>query len=368
MKKRHIQLIILSILVMGLAFTMKAQALTKDYGYDPELKSAVAGIGKKYALVIGIENKKNKLIWAVDDAVEIGWLLKQDFGFDVTCAITRYPSDSVRQKRAKALKALAGENYTDKNGILSLFDKMVARANRAGDNSQVLVYFSGHGIPDKHSKEVGYLIPFDGDLEEPTTTLINMDKFETMSKRLQAKHVLFVLDSCYSGIAGAFSTMSTQNPKHNSKEDIKRFMGSRARHILTAGQTNKKAVMLPDKEMSAFSFYLKRALESEAGYRRADFTRDGVILASELKLYLSDKMGKDNRVTHNPCFFNYTEDNGEFVFVSKDFSAMKKHPHTLADSEKSRVISQSARENVSYRFVENTSCGNAYTITPGNWQ
>ena len=368
MKKRHIQLIILSILVMGLAFTMKAQAVTKDYGYDPELKSAVAGIGKKYALVIGIENKKNKLIWAVDDAVEIGWLLKQDFGFDVTCAITRYPSDSVRQERAKPLKALAGENYTDKNGILGLFDKMVAKANRTGDNSQVLVYFSGHGIPDKHSKEVGYLIPFDGDLEEPTTTLINMDKFETMSKRLQAKHVLFILDSCYSGIAGAFSTMSTQNPKHNSKEDIKRFMGSRARHILTAGQTNKKAVMLPDKEMSAFSFYLKRALESEAGYRRADFTRDGVILASELKLYLSDKMGKDNRVTHNPCFFNYTEDNGEFVFVSKDFSAMKKHPHTLADSEKSRVISQPARENVSYRFVENTSCGNAYTITPGNWQ
>jgi len=304
--------LILILFFMGFVFSMKAHAATKDYGYDPELKSAVAGIGKKYALVIGIENKKNRLIWAVDDAVEIGWLLKQDFGFDVTCAITRYPSAPGRKNHAEKLDALVGKRYTDRNGILNLFDEIVRNTRK---NDQVLIYFSGHGKPDKYSNEVGYLIPYSGNLEKPSATLINMDKFASMSKRLQAKHVLFILDSCYSGIAGAFSTMSRQNPEDHSAEDIRQMMGSRARHILTAGETDKKAIMLPDKEMSAFSFYLKRALESEAGIRRADFTRDGVILASELKLYLSDKMGKDNRVKHKPCFFNYTEDSGEFVFV-----------------------------------------------------
>ena len=344
---------ILTLFFMGIVLTMKAHAVTKDYGYDPELKSAVTGIGKKYALVIGIENKKNRLRWAVDDAVEIGWLLKQDFGFDVTCAITRYPSAPGRKNHAKMLDALVGEHYTDKNGILNLFDEIVRNTQK---NDQVLIYFSGHGKPDEYSKEVGYLIPYSGNLKKPSATLINMDKFATMSKRLRAKHVLFVLDSCYSGIAGAFSTMSEQNPKDHTTEDIRQMMGSRARHILTAGETNKKAIMLPDKEMSAFSFYLKRALESEAGIRRADFTRDGVILASELKLYLSDKMGKDNRVTHNPCFFNYTEDSGEFVFVPDGYGK------GLSDAGKLEVLSNPFGAKI---FIQDEFKGTAPLIIAG---
>ena len=72
-----------------------------------------------------------------------------------------------------------------------------------------------------HDTAVGFgrfLIPFDEDLEEPTTTLINMDKFETMSKRLQAKHVLFVLDSCYIGIAGVFQPCRYKIPDTILKE------------------------------------------------------------------------------------------------------------------------------------------------------
>jgi len=289
---------------------------TKDYAVsDPELAAGAREFGRKHALVMGIENKKDPLIWAVDDAVEIGWVLKERFGFDVTCAITRYPHDSQRKQRAKALDALVGIKYTDQDGLLELIDRVVADA---GVNDQILIYFSGHGKPDKVSKEVGYLIPYNGDFEKPSTTLINMDRFETLSKRMPARHVMFILDSCYSGIAGAFSTMSPTDPTQYSKKDIKSFMGSRARHILTAGRTSETAQMLPDREMSAFAFYLKNALESEAGYSRSDYTKDGIILASELKLYLETKMTKDNRVNHTPCFFNFTENDGQFVFVPKE--------------------------------------------------
>ena len=289
------------------------QGQTKDYAIsDPGLASSISNLGNKHALVIGIENKLNPLIWAVDDAVEIGWILKNRYGFDVTCAITKYPSNPDRIKRAKHLNSFVGKQYTDKNGILNLFDKIEKKAE---NNDQVLIYFSCHGKPDRSSKEVGYLIPYNGDLKRPSPTLINMNELATLSKRLKARHALFILDSCYSGIAGAFSSMSPNDPNDYLYEDVQRLMGSKARHIITAGKTHQKAKMLPDKQMSAFSFYLKRGLESEAGYSRADSVQDGIILVSELQAYLQTKMLKDNRVNHDPCFFNFSEDSGEFVFV-----------------------------------------------------
>ncbi len=92
--------------------------------YDRELVEAARDMGKRYALVIGVEYVgNNALKWTVDDAVEIGWLLEKEFGFEVTCAITRYPKDRERKKRTREIDALVGVEYTDKEGILSLFDE-----------------------------------------------------------------------------------------------------------------------------------------------------------------------------------------------------------------------------------------------------
>ncbi len=65
----------------------------------PELVEAARGLGKRYALVIGVEYVgNNALKWTVDDAVEVGWLLEKEFGFDVTSAITHYSRDMGRKK------------------------------------------------------------------------------------------------------------------------------------------------------------------------------------------------------------------------------------------------------------------------------
>ncbi|MCP4689432.1 MAG: hypothetical protein GY859_15365, partial [Desulfobacterales bacterium] len=131
-------------------------------------------------------------------------------------------------------------------------------------------------------------------------------------------------DSCFSGIVGAFSTMDYQNPRAMQTRDVKRLMGSSARQILTAGETGQKASMDPGERMSAFSFYFKRALEVEAGYPRADYTRDGLVTASELHLYLSDPLKKT--WNQDPCFFNFTKNSGQFVFVPKGFETRPLKP------------------------------------------
>ena len=309
--------ILISVFVLCL-IASQIEAQTKDYGaYDSLIGEAVQGLGKKYALVIGVDYAgADRLEWTVDDAVEIGWLLDERFGFDVTCAITRYPLDEARNEKAEALNAMVGKQYTDQTGILNLFDQLIKRVTNTND--QVLIYFSGHGKPDPFSEEVGYLIPTGGDLDNPSTTLVEMRRFVNLSKRLRARHAMFVVDSCFSGIAGAFSKMASFDAvKSANSHEVKRLMGSRARQIMTAGNTLDEAKMLPEKKMSAFSYFFKRALEIESGYLRADLSRDGVVRVSELQIYLSEKLKL--LYEQHPRLFNYTENDGEYVFVPKDF-------------------------------------------------
>ncbi|MCP4694670.1 MAG: PEGA domain-containing protein, partial [Desulfobacterales bacterium] len=335
-------------------------------------------LGKRCALVIGVEYAGvRELKWTVDDAVEVGWLLEKEFGFDVTCAITRYPKDKERKKRAEEIKALVGIKYTDKEGISNLIDALEEKSR--SENDQVLVYFSGHGRAYGESGKVGYLIPSRGDWKRRTYTLINMRRFDDLAENLKARHALFVVDSCFSGIVGAFSTMDYQNPRAMQIRDVKRLMGSSARQILTAGETGQQASMDPGERMSAFSFYFKRALEVEAGYPRADFTEDGLVTVSELHLYLSEPLKKS--WDQDPCFFNFTKNSGQFVFVPKGFETRPiktpetttSAPHSQTDMEKPGVSSveeiathKPAMEGAGYLYITADPAGvKALITTPG---
>ncbi len=153
---------------------------------DPELSQAAGELGNRYALIIGVEySGVRELKWTVDDAVEVGWLLEKEFGFDVTCAITRYPRDKERKKKAREINALVGVKYTDKEGISNLIDALEEKSR--SENDPVLVYFSGRGRAYGDSGKVGCLFPSKGDWKRRTYTLINMRGFDDLARILTAR-------------------------------------------------------------------------------------------------------------------------------------------------------------------------------------
>ncbi len=60
-------------LCISLIFILISTAIAGTVEFDRELVEAARGLGKRYALVVGVEYAgNNALKWTVDNAVEIG--------------------------------------------------------------------------------------------------------------------------------------------------------------------------------------------------------------------------------------------------------------------------------------------------------
>ncbi len=73
---------------------------------------------------------------------------------------------------------------------------------KTGPDDRVLVYFAGHGVTRRAAdgSEIGLLLPVGFDPEHYSSA-IEMDHLVDQSKYIPAKHILFVLDACFSGLA-----------------------------------------------------------------------------------------------------------------------------------------------------------------------
>ena len=65
-------------------------------------------------------------------------------------------------------------------------------------NSKVIVYYTGHGIPDEHNVD-SYLLPVDG-MANDNRTAISLSDFYNEIGSMRAKQVVVFLDACFSGL------------------------------------------------------------------------------------------------------------------------------------------------------------------------
>ena len=130
-------------------------------------------LGNYYALVIGNNNYANlpNLDAAVSDAREAAKLLEKRYGFKTKLLLnaTRYE-------------------------ILSALNELRSRLTEA-DN--LLIYYAGHGELDR-SNTRGYWLPVDAEQENPANWISNTAITDFVNV-IQAKHVMVIADSCYSG-------------------------------------------------------------------------------------------------------------------------------------------------------------------------
>jgi tetratricopeptide (TPR) repeat protein len=128
-----------------------------------------------------------------------------------------------------------------------------------------------------------------------------MDQVESWAKQVDAKHVLFVFDSCFSG------TIFKQRSGKEKPLYIQSVMNKPVRQFLTAGDADQR---VPAK--SVFTPLFIRALEGEADV----INRDGYVTGNELGNYLKQNLSEYTK-TQTPQFGTIRDpdlDQGDIVF------------------------------------------------------
>jgi len=253
---------------------------------------AVQPYHESWAAIIGIDDYVNwqKLQYAAHDALGVKDLLIQKYNFKPDHIFTLLNGEATRQN------------------ILSLLGDKLGNPNMVQHEDRVLVFYAGHGATRKlaSGRELGYIIPVDADLTNYEGSAISMTNFQDISEAIPAKHVLFVMDSCYSGLA--LTRGGGMAPSQNYLNEISR---REAREMFTAGGADQQVADNGPNGHSVFTWTLLQGLDG-----RADLNGDGVITATELAAYVAPAVSALSHQT--PAFGNLPgTEGGDFIFDLK---------------------------------------------------
>jgi WD40 repeat protein len=267
------------------------------------------------AVVIGIDDYQNgvpSLKTPVNDAQTLAAILVDKHGYEVELILN---------------------HAADRAALLDLLETKLPQ--RLGQNDRLLFYFAGHGIAlNGDDGPEGYLIPADASLGA-VSTYLPMAQVNQALLKLPCRHFLGILDCCF---AGAFRWSNTRKlvpidlgTIHQERFD--RFIQDPAWQVITSAASDQFALDAFDLKStlrglqgnhSPFAAALIEALEGQAdAYPPADKNKpagDGVITATELYLYLRDRIEPDTidrAIRQTPGIFPLTKhDKGEYIFLS----------------------------------------------------
>jgi peptidoglycan/xylan/chitin deacetylase (PgdA/CDA1 family)/tetratricopeptide (TPR) repeat protein len=245
-----------------------------------------------WAAIIGIDEYVSwqKLRYAAHDAQGVKDLLIQKYNFKPDHIFTLLNGEATRQN------------------ILSLLGDKLANPNMIQREDRVFVFYAGHGATRKlaSGRELGYIIPVDADLTNYEGSAISMTNFQDISEAIPAKHLLFVMDSCYSGLA--VTRGGGVSASQNYLNEISR---REARQMFTAGGADQQVSDNGPNGHSIFTWTLLQGLDG-----RADLNGDGVITATELAAYVAPAVSALSHQT--PAFGNLPgTEGGDFIFDLK---------------------------------------------------
>lgn len=241
---------------------------------------------QSHALVIGINRYQNAnpLGYAVNDANAVYERLTDDLGFlpeNVTLLVDE-------QATAGAIRR-AFLRYCDQDLV--------------GLDDRIVVFFAGHGTTRMGARgEVGYLVPHDADFHD-LSSLLRWDDLTRNAEIISAKHILFVMDACYGGLA------VTRGVGAGSARFLRDMLKRVSRQVLTAGKADETVADAggPLPGHSVFTGHFLQGLDGAAA------TPDGVITASGLMAYVYSRVSADAGSFQTP-HFGHVDGDGDFIF------------------------------------------------------
>jgi uncharacterized caspase-like protein len=252
-----------------------------------------------HALIIGIDEymHASPLGYAVSDATGFAEIITEKLAF---------PKDNVRLlKNAEATREVIHTAFLD------------FATSEMEVNDRLIVFFAGHGYTHAGSRgEVGFLVPHDGDTKR-LASLIRWDELTRNAELIRAKHILFIMDACYGGLA------ITRSLPPGTMRFVKNMLLRPARQVLTAGKANEVVADSggPIPGHSVFTGHLIRGLEGNAS------TSDGVITANGLMSYVYEKVARDPLSRQTP-HYGFIDGDGDLIFQAPNLS------HLILQEEK----------------------------------
>jgi hypothetical protein len=286
---RNIQwlLTLLGVLVhvsLALAEPRSAEPLAVEY--RPPGGEPLSLYRQSHAEVIGIDRYDHlgSLGGATRDAKQVAEQLRQS-GFQVTTLLDK-------QATREALTQLIG-------------DELPARLR---PDDRVLVYFAGHGLSKGEGEAaMGNLMPVDARREAPASSAISMAELQRWFAQYPARHVLFVADACYSGLA--IGTRATGLPPQ-TKDYLREVTRRPVRVAMVAGTSGQEAHEYRGNGL--FTWFWLQGLRGAA-----DANRDGLVTTDELAAYVKPAVAQvaayEFHAQQHPQVGRSGE--GEFVFV-----------------------------------------------------
>lgn len=250
-----------------------------------------SGYGDSHALVIGINDYSSPdwdpLAQAEADAEAVAAYLVENGGFAKDKVTLLKGSEATRERIREVLL----DDFTDEQQV--------------GPEDRVLVFFAGHGeqLPTPGTEKensVGYLIPYDAK-QDKTSSFLSHDILLSACNRIPAKHVLLLLDCCYSGWASLRGTKGTLLFEDATQNPV--------RQVIAAGAPGQKvADQYANSGHSPFTFFLLKALNSKLGQPDRSY-----LTASEIAVYLKRAIGEDPTAQQIPSWTDLSG-SGDFVF------------------------------------------------------
>jgi hypothetical protein len=275
--------------LISLAFMFSAASFAAERGITVSLSTGqtLDLYEDSYALVIGVSNYSSgwpDLSSVAKETGEIAVLLEEQ-GFSVT-SVMNPDSDSLED---------AFDDFVDAYGYNS--------------KNRLLFYFAGHGFTRKNNTK-GYLVP--SDAPNPTKDergflrkAYAMSDLLALARRIEAKHALFLFDSCFSGTI--FKTRAL--PKNPPL--INKLTSMPVRQFITAGDAGQ-AVPAQSIFAPAFGDALR--------YGLADLNLDSYVTGTELGMFLQSTVTNSSNGSQTPQYGkinDYELARGDFVFRSQ---------------------------------------------------
>ena len=283
--------------------------------------------GASYAVVIGIDAYPKgsgcaPLDYAVGDARAMADVLEARFEFEEVIVLL--------------------DKNAGRDSILEAFESVRRRAH---ESDSVFVFWAAHGVTEHLKRgDFGYLVPYDGTCDAPDryySDNIPMESLRTnLSRRIPAKHQLFVLDACYAGLVA--STRSAEPTAVGySDEYLAAITREDAAQIITAGSAAEAVLDVGPDGHSVFASWMLRRLASTSEY----------VTAIDLYVEVRDRVYNDAQTyahTQSPQYQRYFG-NGDYVFVLKEKFRASGAPSVSHRSPKALLVGGEGRFEATVR-------------------
>ena len=280
---------------------MAAEGINRVYKKPSDQKSwgqlladyiGYGGYQKSYALVIGISTFKNYgKLPTKNDPIRVTEFLMNVAGFDRVYLLTE---EQATRARIRGL----------------MIDEIPQLVDR---NDRFLFYWSGHGLTRPVRKGTKGYLPLALTPANKYSEMISMDDIQRWDDLLDAAQILYLLDSCFSGLAGS-----------KTHTDMRRItieqMARPSRHLMTAGTAGQQTIATDRLGGSVFTTALLDGLQGAADTTSA-FERDGLVSVNELEDYVKKRVALERQKSRwknsiTPQLRDLAVNEGEFFFIT----------------------------------------------------